>query len=239
MSRILILGGTAEARRLADCLGDHAVITSLAGRTRNPAQTAGGEMRVGGFGGTDALAVYLREAGIEAVVDATHPFAIQISANAVAACMQEHIPRLALVRPPWHAELGDRWIEVADAEAAAQALDGYAKAFLAVGRQGLAPFGHCRDIAFVVRVVELPETVPLAHATVVVGRGPFALAAERTLLAEHHIDVVVAKNAGGDRAKLDAAREANIPVILIARPPPPPGPAVRTVAEAVDWVRVL
>jgi precorrin-6A/cobalt-precorrin-6A reductase len=153
--------------------------------------------------------------------------------------MQEHIPRLALVRPPWHAELGDRWIEVADAEAAAQALDGYAKAFLAVGRQGLAPFAHCRDIVFVVRVVELPETVPLAHATVVVGRGPFALAAERTLLAEHHIDVVVAKNAGGDRAKLDAAREANIPVILIARPPPPPGPAVRTVAEAVDWVRVL
>jgi precorrin-6A/cobalt-precorrin-6A reductase len=153
--------------------------------------------------------------------------------------MQEQIPRLALVRPPWHAELGDRWIEVADAEAAAQALDGYAKAFLAVGRQGLAPFGHCRDIAFVVRVVELPETVPLAHATVVVGRGPFALAAERTLLAEHHIDVVVAKNAGGDRAKLDAARESNIPVILIARPPPPPGSAVRTVVEAVDWVRVL
>jgi precorrin-6A/cobalt-precorrin-6A reductase len=238
MSRILILGGTAEARRLADCLGDHAVITSLAGRTRNPAQTAG-EVRVGGFGGTDALAAYLREVGIEAVVDATHPFAIQISANAVAACMQEHVPRLALVRPPWHAELGDRWTEVADAEAAAQALDGYAKAFLAVGRQGLAPFAHCRDIVFVVRVVELPETVPLAHATVVVGRGPFALAAERTLLAEHHIDVVVAKNAGGDRAKLDAAREANIPVILIARPPPPPGPAVRTVAEAVDWVRVL
>ncbi len=238
MSRILILGGTAEARRLADCLGDHAVITSLAGRTRNPAQTAG-EMRVGGFGGTDALATYLREVGIEAVVDATHPFATQISANAVAACVQEHVPRLALVRPPWQAEFGDRWTEVTDAEAAAHALDGYAKAFLAVGRQGLAPFAHCRDIAFVVRVVELPETVPLAHATVVVGRGPFALAAERTLLAEHHIDVVVAKNAGGDRAKLDAAREGNIPVILIARPPPPPGSAVRTVAEAVDWVRVL
>ncbi len=238
MSRILILGGTAEARRLADCLGDHAVITSLAGRTRNPAQTAG-EMRVGGFGGTDALAAYLREVGIEAVVDATHPFATQISANAVAACVQEHVPRLALVRPPWQAEFGDRWTEVTDAEAAAQALGGYAKAFLAVGRQGLAPFAHCRDIAFVVRVVELPETVPLAHATVVVGRGPFALAAERTLLAEHHIDVVVAKNAGGDRAKLDAAREGNIPVILIARPPPPPGSAVRTVAEAVDWVRVL
>ncbi|MEE1543504.1 MAG: precorrin-6A/cobalt-precorrin-6A reductase, partial [Alphaproteobacteria bacterium] len=177
--------------------------------------------------------------GIEAVVDATHPFATQISANAVAACVQEHVPRLALVRPPWQAEFGDRWTEVTDAEAAAHALDGYAKAFLAVGRQGLAPFGHCRDIAFVVRVVELPETVPLAHATVVVGRGPFALAAERTLLAEHHIDVVVAKNAGGDRAKLDAAREGNIPVILIARPPPPPGSAVRTVAEAVDWVRVL
>ena len=238
MSRILILGGTAEARRLADCLGDHAVITSLAGRTRNPAQTAG-EMRVGGFGGTDALATYLREVGIEAVVDATHPFATQISANAVAACVQEHVPRLALVRPPWQAEFGDRWTEVTDAEAAAHALDGYAKAFLAVGRQGLAPFAHCRDIAFVVRVVELPETVPLAHATVVVGRGPFALAAERTLLAEHHIDVVVAKNAGGDRAKLDAAREGNIPVILIARPPPAPGSAVRTVAEAINWVRVL
>ena len=236
MSRILILGGTAEARRLAARLDDHEVITSLAGRTRKPA-TPAGELRVGGFGGADGLAAYLRQAAIDRVIDATHPFAVEISANAVAGCEQASVPRLALVRPPWRPEPDDRWTEVADAEAAAEALDGYARVFLAVGRQGLAPFAKCCDIAFVVRVVELPDTLPLADATVVIGRGPFALADEQALLAEHAIDVLVAKNAGGDRAKLEAAREAGIPVILIARPAPPPGPRVETVEEAVDWLR--
>jgi precorrin-6A/cobalt-precorrin-6A reductase len=236
MSRILILGGTTEARRLAARLDDHEVITSLAGRTRKPAAPAG-EMRVGGFGGADGLAAYLREAGIEKVIDATHPFAAEISANAVAACEQAGMPRLALVRPPWRPEPGDNWSEVADANAAAEALDGYARAFLAVGRQGLAPFARCRGIAFVVRVVEAADTLPLANATVVIGRGPFALADEQALLAEHAIEVVVAKNAGGDRAKLDAARQAGTPVILIARPAPPPEPRVERVEEAVAWVR--
>jgi precorrin-6A/cobalt-precorrin-6A reductase len=238
MSRILILGGTAEARALAGRLDGHEVITSLAGRTRKPA-TPAGELRSGGFGGTAGLAAYLRQAGIEAVIDATHPFAAEISANAVAACEQEGVPRVALVRPPWRAEPGDDWTEVADADAAAAALAGHATAFLAVGRQGLAPFARCRDIAFVVRVVEPPDALPLATATVVTGRGPFALADERALLAEHRIEVVVAKNAGGDRAKLDAARQAGLPVILIARPPPPPGQRAETVADAVAWLTQL
>lgn len=234
MSRVLILGGTAEARRLAARLDGHAVITSLAGRTRKPAPLAG-ETRVGGFGGTAGLVDYLSQAGIEAVIDATHPFAAEISANAVTACEQAGVPRLALVRPPWRPEPGDRWTDVADADAAAVALAGYKTAFLAIGRQGLAPFARCRGIAFVVRVVEPPDALPL-DATVVIGRGPFALADEQALLAEHAIDVVVAKNAGGDRAKLDAARQAGLPVILIARPPPPPGPRVETVAGAETWI---
>jgi precorrin-6A/cobalt-precorrin-6A reductase len=236
MSRILILGGTGEARALAGRLDGHEVITSLAGRTRRPAHPAG-EMRIGGFGGTDGLAAYLRDAEIDAVVDATHPFAARISANAVAACERTGVRRLALVRPPWRPEPGDRWTEVADVEAAAAALDGYTRAFLAVGRQGLAPFARCRSIAFVVRVVEAPDMLPVPDAIVVTGRGPFALADEQALLAEHGIDVLVAKNAGGDRAKLDAAREAGIPVILIARPAPPPGPRVETIDNALAWLR--
>ena len=237
MARVLILGGTGEARRLADRLAEHdaiEVITSLAGRTRAPALPAG-TLRVGGFGGAEGLAAYLGEAAIDAVVDATHPFAARISANAVAACAATATPRLALVRPPWAPRAGDRWLDVADAAAAAALLPARGRrAFLTLGRQGLAPFAGCRDTTFIVRLVEAAP-LPLAGATVIVARGPFALADERALLARHRIDVVVAKNAGGDDAKIAAARQAGLPVIMLARPPPPEGERVARIDDAVGW----
>ena len=236
-ARVLILGGTTEAAALARGLSGVGVITSLAGRTRAPAALPG-EVRVGGFGGAEGLAAYLEERGITAVVDATHPFAATISRHAEAACRLRPTPRLILARPAWTRQPGDRWIEVDDMAAAVAAISAGARVFLTVGRQELTAFASRTDAWMLARVIDPPEQ-PIDGVTLVTGRGPFDLEAERALLAEHGITVVVAKNSGGEASypKLAAARELNIPVIMVRRPELPPGEVVGTVEEALDWLK--
>jgi precorrin-6A/cobalt-precorrin-6A reductase len=241
-TRILILGGTAEASGLARVLfGDArvAAITSLAGRTRAPAAVPGA-VRVGGFGGPEALADYLRREGIGLVVDATHPFAARISRNAARACNLAKLPRLLLARPAWAPQAGDTWVPVPDTEAAAAALpDLGRRVFLAIGRQELAAFAGLTGLWFLVRLVEEPETPPpLADYHLVLGRGPFAIEREIDLLREHGIDVVVSKNSGGQgaAAKIAAARALKLPVVMIQRPPAPESETAESVEAALAWI---
>lgn len=240
--RLLILGGTIEARVLAECvstLPDLHVITSLAGRTRHP-QMPKSKLRVGGFGGADGLAAYLEAARIDLVVDATHPFAARISRHGAQACARLGRPLLLLVRPPWQREAGDRWLEVDDIPAAAARLEGLVhRVFLTVGRQELQPFAALRDCWFLIRFVERPEGVlSFAHAEIVIRRGPFTLESERALMTEHRIEALVSKNSGGEatHAKIAAARALGLPVVMVRRPALPAGERVDSVAAALDWV---
>ncbi len=242
--RVLILGGTAEAaklaRSLADGYGDKlAVTTSLAGRTRAP-DPVPGRVRSGGFGGAEALADYLKDQRIAAVVDATHPFAAQISANATAACEIAGVPRLVLSRPGWLPQASDNWVEFDSVEAAARGLSRFGRrAFLTIGVQELSEFAGLVDIWFLVRLIDTPAApLPLTDCQIVTGRGPFSVDGERALMAAHHIDVVVTKASGGGAtaAKLEAARLLGLPVVMVKRPPPPPGPAAEDVAAAIDWI---
>ena len=240
--RILILGGTTEARRLAERLAGRpelAVTLSLAGRTAAPAAQPV-PVRIGGFGGARGLADYLSEERIDALIDATHPYAAVISANAAAAARSAGVPLLALRRPPWIATAGDRWTEVADVPAAASALGAAPRrVFLALGRNELAPFAGAPQHHYLVRSVD-PVEPPLAvpHASYVTGRGPFGEADDRALLEAHRIEVVVAKNSGGTATygKIAAARALGLPVIMLRRPALPQVPAVATVDEAVAWL---
>jgi precorrin-6A/cobalt-precorrin-6A reductase len=226
MKRILILGGTTEARRLAERLAsrtDLAVTLSLAGRTAAPAAQPV-PVRIGGFGGAAGLAALLDAQAIDVLIDATHPYAVQISGNAAAAAARARIPLLAIERPAWEPKDGDRWIEVADMPAAVAAL-GTAprRVFLALGRNELRPFEAAPQHFYLVRSVD-PVEPPLAlpEAIYLTGRGPFDEAAEHALLAQHRIDVVVAKNSGGDATygKIAAARRLGLPIIMLRRPPP-------------------
>ncbi|MCP5373087.1 MAG: cobalt-precorrin-6A reductase [Hyphomicrobiales bacterium] len=241
---LLILGGTGEAVDLAAAAVARfgpalRVVTSRAGVTQDPAPVAGAERR-GGFGGVDGLAAYLAAESVDLVVDATHPFAAAMSAQARAACLRAGVPRLQLLRPPWAPGPGDRWVEVADAAAAARALPGLARrVFLTTGRRGLESYAGCAGLWFLVRLIEAPDTpLPLPACQVVTGRPPFTLAAERDLLARHRIDGLVTKNSGGaaGAAKLAAAREAGLPVVLLARPAAEPGERAETVDQAMDWL---
>ncbi len=241
--RLLLLGGTREAVELARALAANPAVEttySLAGRTRRPAPVPA-PVRTGGFGGADGLEAYLRETGTGLVVDATHPYAQAISANAAVACGRASVPRLVLHRPPWAHGPGDRWVEVADTAGAARALPALGKrVLLTVGSRGLDPFLSMPGLFFVVRSVEPPgaalDGAPPGPARfeVVLARGPFDLDAERRLLESRAIDVVVSKNSGGTAAsaKLEAARALGLPVVMIARPPPPPGERVGSVAAA-------
>jgi precorrin-6A/cobalt-precorrin-6A reductase len=236
---ILVLGGTAEARELAAALDAQgtAVTSSLAGRVANPRLPAG-EVRIGGFGGPEALADWLREHAVRAVVDATHPFAERISASAARACGAAGVPLLRLERPGWQEREGDRWHWVGDLHAAAAAIPGLGgRVFLTTGRQGLASFAHS-DAWFLVRCVDPPEPPLPARHEVLLDRGPYTLAGEHALIDRHRLDVVVTKDSGGEHtaAKLDAARERGLPVIVVRRPPRPDAPAVATVNDALDWV---
>ncbi len=241
-TRVLILGGTAEAAGLARALaGDArvAAITSLAGRTRSPAKVPGA-VRVGGFGGPEAMVEYLRQAGIGLVVDATHPFAARISRNAARACATAGVPRLLLARPPWTAQAGDNWVPVPDAAVAAAALPGLGRrVFLAIGRQELAAFAGLAGLWFLVRLVEAPEAPPpLADYHLVLGRGPFAIEQELELLREHGIDAVVSKNSGGVGAAATsaAARDLGHPVVMIERPSAPASETAESVEAARAWI---
>lgn len=241
--RLLILGGTTEAaalaRAVAGTLGPGIdVITSLAGRIA-PRQDIPGRTRIGGFGGIPGLVRYLQEERIDAVIDATHPFAATMSAHACAACAESGIPRLALVRPPWQPIAEDRWHEAGDLNEAAALLPGLGRrVFLTTGPGGIAAFTTIRTVWFLVRVFATPA-VPfdLPQHTVIVQRPPFTVPSERALLKAHRIDTLVTKQSGGPTdAKLLAARQARIPVIMVRRPPPPPGEIVDSVPQALDWL---
>jgi precorrin-6A/cobalt-precorrin-6A reductase len=241
---LLILGGTGEGAALAAAAlarfpGRLAVTTSLAGRTARPAALPGAA-RSGGFSGSAALTEYLRAAQVAAVIDATHPFAARISQLAREACAAAGVPRLFFERPPWPRHPDDRWIDVADADAAAAALPGLGRrAFLTIGGRGLEAFAELSQIHFLVRLIEPPRApLPLAAAELLLGRGPFTLSEERHILEQHGIDMLVTKASGGaaTRAKLVAARERCLPVVMLRRPPPPPGPRAATADAALDWL---
>ena len=239
--RLLILGGTGEAAALAHRLGkvpNLGIVTSMAGRTRAPAAVPG-ELRVGGYGGAEGLARYIMERPIDLVIDATHPYAARMTENAAAACAASGVPRLLFSRPPWQEQPNDRWVRVPDAAGAARALpDLGRRVFLSTGRQDLEPFGGLADLWFLVRLIEAPEEpLPLANYELVLGRGPFAAEDEAALMQEHGIAVVLSKNSGGQATygKIEAARRLGLPVVMIARPPLPPGEILHTVDEAAAW----
>jgi precorrin-6A/cobalt-precorrin-6A reductase len=245
LKKILILGGTGEGIALAEALlgfRDIHGISSLAGRVANP-KLPPGEVRIGGFGGAAGLAAYLTENKIAAIIDATHPFARRMGWNAAEAAGAAKIPLLRYERPAWVAQPGDRWIDVADWAQAVEVLRLSAKrVFLALGRQELAPFTQLADIAFVIRSVEPPDAgIEFAQADLVLARGPFKLEDERALLQSRRIDHLVCKNSGGGAtdAKLQAARELGVTVVMQRRPPRPDTPRVANVAAALDWVRGL
>ncbi|MEK9519577.1 cobalt-precorrin-6A reductase [Streptomyces sp. NPDC087908] len=236
---ILILGGTTEARALAGLLhGEVRVTSSLAGRVASP-RLPGGEVRIGGFGGVDGLVDWIGGHAVDAVIDATHPFAERISFHAARAAAIAHVPLLALRRPGWVPVAGDDWHPVDSLAEAAGALDGLGdRVFLTTGRMGLAAFAD-RPEWFLVRSVDAPEAPVPGRAEILLDRGPFTLDGERELLARHRIDVLVTKDSGGAATapKLTAAREAGLPVIVVRRPPVPEGvPTATTPEEAAAWV---
>jgi len=222
---ILILGGTADARQLAEQLAGMpglSATVSLAGRTVRPRQLPG-RVRIGGFGGAEGLARYLVEHRIDILVDATHPFAARISTNAVAAAERAGVPLVTVARPQWERVAGDRWLDARDVAHAASLLGSEpATVFLAIGRQEVAPFTAYAQHRYIVRSVDpVPADELPSDATVILDRGPFDMDAEKRLFETHGVDVVVSKNSGGPATygKIAAARALQLPVVMIARPP--------------------
>jgi precorrin-6A/cobalt-precorrin-6A reductase len=240
--RVLILGGTADANRLVTEVAKDPTIDavlSYAGRTENPTLPPIA-WRVGGFGGVDGLVDYLRAENIARVIDATHPFAAQMSATAVTACAVANVPLLALERTPWQHTSGDRWIEVDNIATVADALGAAPRrVFLGIGRQHLQLFAAHPQHHYLVRLVDPPRApLPLHEADVIVARGPFDLAGDRAMLVDHRIDIVVARNAGGDAAvaKIEAARTLGLPVVMVRRPFIPVREKVADVADVLRWL---
>jgi precorrin-6A/cobalt-precorrin-6A reductase len=240
MKRLLILGGTGDAIFLAQSaaqLPDLEIITSLAGRTQTA--TAPGTLRIGGFGGAAGLADYLRDQKIDYLIDATHPFASQITWNGAIAAQQLGILHLILNRPAWEKQEGDRWIEVESNTAAAEILPDLAqRIFLTIGRQELSTFAHLQKNWFLMRMIDPPDP-PIPRGEILLKKGPFSLEDEQDLLRKFNIKAIVSKNSGGDAtyAKIIAARELNIPVVMIQRSPLPDAETVQTVEQALQWLR--
>lgn len=242
--KVLILGGTGEARELAarlDGVAGFETVSSLAGRLREPVLPIG-TARVGGFGGVDGLGRWLRDERVDAVVDATHPFAATITDSAVLACARTGVPLLVLRRPGWDPEPGDDWHRVPSLTAAAAALEGLGeRVFLTTGRGGLAAFAPLDGHWFLIRTVDPPDPPLPTRMRLLLDRGPFSLDGERELFAAHRIEVLVTKDSGGPMtaAKLVVARELGLPVVLQARPPAPDAVIAATVAETVSWLETL
>lgn len=216
------------------------VTLSLAGRTTSPVPHAV-PVRIGGFGGAEGLAAHLAAERVDALIDATHPYATMISANAAAAARSTGIAFLVLHRPPWNAVAGDRWIEVDDTSAAVRAIGQRSRAvFVALGRNELVPFRAAPQHTYLIRSVDpIDPPLPLPHVTYVTARGPFRETDDRALMTKHNIGVVISKNSGGDAAygKIAAARALGIDVIMVRRPPPPDAAAgVSTIDDAVAWL---
>lgn len=244
---VLVLGGTAQARRLAGLLvaelpAGALVTSSLAGRVAGP-RLPPGEVRIGGFGGAAGLAAWLRTHRVDALIDATHPFAGTISFHAATGAAAAHVPLLALRRPGWVPGPGDDWHPAASLDGAAAMLPAVGRrVFLTTGRLGLAAFAGLDALWFLSRSVDAPEPPYPARMETLLARGPFTLDGERELIRRHHIDVLVTKDSGGAATapKLAAAREARIPVVVVRRPPVPEGVTVAgTPEEAVIRLRVL
>jgi precorrin-6A/cobalt-precorrin-6A reductase len=237
---VVILGGTGEARALAAHLtrrSDLRVVSTLAGRVREP-RLPEGEVRVGGFGGPERMAEWLRAEHVDAVVDATHPFAERISVSAAEASRLAGIPLLLLRRPGWAQRAGDDWRWVASLAEAAAVLPAIGqRVFLTTGRQGLAAFA-ASELWFLVRCVDPPDPPLPRRMQLLLSRGPYSLDGELAILRDHRIDTLVTKDSGGDQtqAKLDAARTLNLPVVVIRRPAPPDVPVVATVGAALSWL---
>ncbi len=238
--RALILGGIADASLLAAEIARAGIdaVYSYGGRTRAPADQPL-PTRVGGFGGVGGLADYIKREAITHVIDATHPFAAEMSRNAVEACAQTGKPLIALERAPWARAPDDSWIEVGDVAAAVAALpEAPTRAFLAIGRQHIAPFAARSQHAYTLRFVDPPDAPLPFAADVIVSRGPFVLDGELEMLRNRGIAWIVARNSGGDgaRAKIDAARMLGLPVIMISRPRLPERPRVESVADVMQWL---
>jgi precorrin-6A/cobalt-precorrin-6A reductase len=238
--RVLILGGTGEARRLATALVDDGVevLSSLAGRVADPLLPPG-EVRIGGFGGAVGLAAWLQTHPVRAMVDATHPFAGTMTASAAAAAELTGVPLLRLQRPGWTPGPGDDWRWVDSLEEAAGAVASCGSVFLTTGRTSLGAFAGL-TARCLVRSVDPPEPPLPPRTTVVLARGPFTVEEELALLRAHAVEAVVTKDSGGSMtaAKLTAARELGVSVVLVRRPALPPGvPVVATVEEATEWVQ--
>ena len=238
--RILLLGGTTDASALATLLADQGfdAIYSLAGRTERPLAQAL-PMRLGGFGGVEGLVQYLLAENISHVVDATHPFAAQMSKNAIAACAETGVKLLALERPAWTETTADHWIRVADLAAAVAALPASpARVFLAIGRQHVGAFSTRPEHHYLLRLVDPGPVTLTAPHDVILDRGPFTVHADTALLQAHQITHIVGKNAGGSGAvaKIEAARALGLPVILIDRPFIPERPTVETPQQVIQWL---
>lgn len=239
--RVLLLGGTSEARALAKTLHPRIdIVSSLAGRVPDPALPVG-PVRIGGFGGVDGLRRWLQDEHVDAVVDATHPFAATMTAHAAEACAELRIPHLVLARPAW--EPGAAVVVHSDVEAAETvAQQRYERVFLTTGRSGVKAFAGS-GAWFLIRAVTAPDAAVVPrHHRLLLSRGPYRYDDEYAIMRGHRIDGLVTKNSGGDmtRAKLDAAAALDIPVVMVARPPLPAGVrAVGTVEEAAEWVVAL
>lgn len=247
--RLLILGGTGEAAELAQAIAASSkltkleVIVSLAGRTQQPIQDS---QRIGGFGGVEGLIDYLQTEQIDLLIDATHPFAAQISHHAHLAATAVKIPHLLLMRPEWVKIAGDNWIEVPNNAAAAGEIllnlnknNLVRRIFLTIGRQELTAYAHLQNQWFLMRMIDppLPDT-PMPPGQILLERGPFSLAGERSLLQEYRIQAIVSKNSGGEATygKIVAARELGLPIVMVQRPPLPAGEQVSNITGAIAWL---
>ena len=241
-TRILLLGGTTEASALARMLaGRHefAAVLSLAGRTLSP-KPAPIPTRMGGYGGVAGLASHSKRDGLGVMIDATHPFAAAMSQNAAAACKQAGCALIAIERPPWKPVAGDRWQRAADVASAIAALGPEPRrVFMAIGRQQIALLEAHPQHSYVIRVIDPPEMPPkLPDFKLITARGPFTVADDIALMERERIEVIVAKNSGGEAAvaKLHAARALAIPVMMVERPPVPERMTVATAQAALDWL---
>ena len=243
MKTLLILGGTAEARQIAKtAITQHGsalrVITSWAGRTARVPDIPG-ETRIGGFGGAAGLVEYLNAETIDMVLDATHPFASQISSNAHDACSIANISCLQLVRPKWELPSSKKCIEVESVTAAAESIRHRTKrAFLTTGRQTLSTFSGADNVWFLVRLLKKPtEPLPLKQFHVTTGYPPFSKQTEKALMVEHQIDTLISKSSGGPMpAKITAALELDLTIVLASAPPPPPGKHATNLNECLKWI---
>lgn len=242
--RALILGGTGEARTMAHLLvtAGWRVTSSLAGRVKNPTLPVG-EVRIGGFGGPAGLTQWLLQEGVEVIIDATHPFAERISVSAAEAARATGIPLIALHRPAWEQVARDKWLPATSMEEAATIVArNFHHVFLTIGRQQLPPFSHDPHNLYVIRAVERPAPPLPARHRLILTRGPFTVAEEKKLMRDNQIDVVVTKNSGGDMtyAKIQAARELGIPVVMVQRPKlPTVAHQVATPNEAMELLSAL